>query len=289
MDSKFLEVKLFNRLKFASNIMHFYLAFVTFFICCDIFTAFPHSNSFYIKHKKNKEKRGVLPLANQSKDASSYLMEDPSSWRIDVISYGYNLIPCFLTERICDSFGSECESEPEFDYNIDRIPQLLSQVKCKSPTRIPRRYDEFRCEDITYPVPFVYKTNETAGFKWTIHNISIGCIKVKTPLSMLIDIVKYSNNPGLYGYSNCPAERIGDSLGSECESVPDFDYRINRIPELLSEVKCKEPKNNLQAGFQCKNLIYPVPFMYETNETSIFKWAVNNISIGCVKVKTSPS
>lgn len=289
MDSKFLELKLFNCSKFALNIMHFYLAFVTFFICCDTFTAFPHSNSFYIKYKKNKGKRGVLPLADQSKEASSYLIEDPSSWRIDVISYGYTLIPCFLTERIGDSFGSECESAPEFDYNIDRIPQLLSQVKCKSPTRIPRRYDEFRCEDIIYPVPLVYKTNETSRFKWAIHNMSIGCMKIKRSLSMLIDVVRYNNNSIFYDYTNCPAERIGDSLGSECESVPDFNYSIKRIPEFLPQVKCKEPKNNLQAGFECENVIYPVPVMYETNEASVFKWAVNNISIGCMKVKTSPN
>lgn len=270
--------------------MHFYLAFVALFICCDIFIAFPHSISFNIKkNQKNKAKRGVLSLAGQTKDVSRYLMDDPTSLVIDVIRYGNNPTPCFPAERIGDSFGSECESESKFDYQIDRIPQFLSQVKCKTPARIPRRYDEFRCEDVIYPVPVGYETNETSRFKWATHNMSVGCMKVKTPLSMLIEVVRYSTNPRLYGFSNCPAKRIGDSFGSECESVPEFDYKFDRIPEFLHQVKCKLPKNNIQTGFECEDVTYPVPVMYETNETSVFKWAIHNISVGCMKVKTSSS
>lgn len=294
------------------------------FIFLDVFMALPYSIASYKEENQNTKMESVaLELGDQpSKHTSNSAMENPVSLFTEVVRHSNHSRLCYATERIGDSFGFECEPKTVYDdYNIDRIPQLLPQIKCKSrvpSTDILNNRIGFECEEVEHFIPVMFQINKTMNFKWRFSSISTGCIKVKTPIlmeerkadsvisaisdelskhvsnnamekpvSLLTEVVRHTNHSGL-----CyPPERIGDSFGFECEPKTVYDYKIDRIPQLLPQVTCKSrvPSTdvlNNRIGFECEAVMYLVPVMYQTSDALRFKWTFNRISTDCIKVKT---
>lgn len=258
-----------------------------------------------------------------SKQVSNTAVEDSSLLMTGVIRHTNLFELCYPPDRIGDSFNIECEGKVVYDdYKIDRIPPFLPQIKCKSKipsTNVPNNRIGFECKEIKYLLPVIYQINKTSLFKWRFYNISTDCIKVKTqsPIEqkkadseipaiigqafkhtsntavedsalLMTGLVRQINHSGL-----CyPPEKIGDSFEFECEPKTEYEYKIDRIPQLLPQVTCesKIPSTgvlNNRIGFGCQEVMQRVPVMYQINEASLFKWRFSSISTGCIKVKTS--
>lgn len=286
-----------------------------------MFMALPYSITSYKENsQKTRMEHVTLDLADQlSKSVAKSAAEDPASLFIHAVRYTPDSELCYPPGNVGDSLGLECEAETEYDHKIGRIPQFLPQIKCKS--RVPPAnvlYDlaSFECKELMHLVPVMYQINETSHFKWRFTNISTGCIKVKKPYlmgerksyfvisakreqlskhvivmddpdSLLTEVVRHTNHSGL-----CyPPERIGDSFGFDCEPKTVYDYKIDRIPQLLPQITCKNKflafsAHNNRISFKCQEVMHQVPVMYHSNDTIRFKWTFNRISTGCIKIKT---
>lgn len=158
----------------------FCATFAVYFISCwGTFAAFPQ-----FTEQQQQDRQRIEPIDGEIVvQTSDHITKEQISMMVAVSKTNNDSQICFPPVTTVAGIVHGCFSKIEYDFQIDRIPQVLPQIRCRSllPSwTIYKRHMRMTCEEVKYLIPVMYLTGQhgqTSQFESIFNNVSVGCIK----------------------------------------------------------------------------------------------------------------
>lgn len=138
------------------------VTYVTYFLlsCCEVLLAFPVAPSRSNNAVSNESQRNLTAF-------------------VEVSHMGHSGL-CIQPTKKLNSFETGCNSSIVFEFQKNRIPQLLPHVNCISNFPIVGNVKRSVCEVAKYLLPVLYRTNredDSILYKAEWESVTVACVR----------------------------------------------------------------------------------------------------------------